>query len=255
MSWDAELYMRFGDQRTRPAIDLADRIDVAAPRRIIDLGCGPGNSVQVLAERFPTARITGLDSSEKMIAKAREDFPQGEWLLGSIEGWHAEEPYDLVFSNAALQWIPNHEALVRRLFAQVAEGGALAFQIPRHVDSPLRRAILEISRDAEWTERMDDARGALTMESPAYYYDALAETASSLDIWQTEYDHVMDDAQAIVEWIKSTGLRPFLGALESDAEEHRFVAMVSERVRAEYPRRVDGKVIFPFNRLFVVAYA
>ncbi len=254
VTWDADLYMRFGDQRTRPARDLADRIDIDGPLRVIDLGCGPGNSTQVLRERFPDARVTGLDSSEKMIAKAREAYPDGEWVLGDIGHWSAEEPYDLVFSNAALQWIPDHASLVQNLIDQVAPGGAMAFQIPRHVESPLRGAILETSRDPAWSERMDEAREALTMESPAYYYDALAGAADSLDIWQTEYDHVMDGTQEIIDWISSTGLRPFLAALDNDAEERRFVAKVSERVREEYPRRADGKVIFPFNRLFVVAY-
>jgi trans-aconitate 2-methyltransferase len=222
--------------------------------RVIDLGCGPGNSTQVLRERFPAAQVVGLDSSEKMIAKAREGYPSGDWLLGSIEEWQAEDPFDLVFSNAALQWIPDHAALLRRLLQQVAAGGALAFQIPRHVDSPLRNAILEVSRDPAWIDRMAEARDALTMECPEYYYDALADSVDSLDIWQTEYDHVMDDPQAIVEWISSTGLRPFMQALTDEAEEKRLVAMVAERVRQEYPRRQDGKVIFPFNRLFLVAY-
>jgi trans-aconitate 2-methyltransferase len=254
MSWDADLYMRFGDQRTRPARDLADRVDLDSPARAIDLGCGPGNSTQVLRERFPSAQVVGLDSSEKMIAKARESHPEGEWILGDIVEWRAEAPFDLIFSNAAFQWIPDHAALLRRLFEQVAAGGALAFQIPRHVDSPLRNAILEVSRDPAWNDRMAEARDALTMESPEYYYDALAASVDSLDIWQTEYDHVMDDAQSIVDWISSTGLRPFMQALDDEAEEKRLVAMVAERVRQEYPRRQDGKVIFPFNRLFLVAY-
>ena len=254
MTWDADLYMRFGDQRTRPARDLADRIDLDRPRRIIDLGCGPGNSTQVLRERFPGAHVTGLDSSERMIAKARESCPDEEWVLGDIGQWSAEEPYDLVFSNAALQWIPNHKGLVQNLITQVVPAGAMAFQIPRHVESPLRQAIVETSHNPVWNQRMAGAREALTMESPAYYYDALAGVVDSLDIWQTEYDHVMDGPQEIIDWISSTGLRPFLAALDSEAEEHRFVAMLAERVREEYPRRADGRVIFPFNRLFLVAY-
>jgi len=253
--WDADLYMRFGDQRTLPAIDLVGRIDLAAPARIVDLGCGPGNSAQVLLERFPDAHVTGIDSSEKMIAKASESYPEGEWVLGDIAEWSAEKPVDLVFSNAALQWVPDHAALVGHLFAQVAPGGALAFQIPRHVDSPLRRAIFEIAEDSRWSDRMAEARGALTMESPVFYYDALAGHASSVDIWQTEYNHVLDGPQEIVEWISSTGLRPFLGVLDDEAEKQHLITLVGERVAEEYPRRVDGKIIFPFNRLFVVAYA
>lgn len=252
--WDVDLYMRFGDQRTLPALDLVERIDLEAPGHIADLGCGPGNSAAVLRERFPEAHITGLDSSEKMIGKAQESYPAGEWLVGDIASWCADGPCDLVFSNAALQWVPDHAKLVRRLLGQVTAGGALAFQIPRHVDSPLRSAILELSHRPEWDESMEDARNALTMESPEFYYDALASHADSLDVWQTEYNHVLDGPHSIVDWISSTGLKPFLEALDNDAQRQRLVKLLSERIEADYPRRVDGNVIFPFNRLFVVAY-
>jgi trans-aconitate 2-methyltransferase len=252
--WDADHYLRFGDERTRPASDLAARIDVPDPKTVIDLGCGPGNSTQVLRRRWPEARIVGLDNSPEMIDSARASFPDREWLLGSAENWSPPDPFDVVFSNAALQWMRSHDSLVSHLFAQVADGGALAFQIPSSSYSAVRGHIHEIADDAAWRERMTAEKAALTMEDPSYYYDALAEYAPRLDIWETEYIHVMDSPSSIVDWISSTGMRPFLEALDAESERQRFVDLLNERVAESYPRRRDGKVLFPFRRLFVVAY-
>lgn len=253
--WDPNKYLQFGGERTRPAMDLAARIAVADPKTVIDLGCGPGNSTQVLRQRWPAARVAGLDSSSEMIAAARRSFPDQEWLGGRMEDWSAADPYDVVFSNAALQWVKDHVELTKRLFEQVAPGGALAFQIPSGMFSPVRTFIFEISTDQAWTGCMEEARSALTMEEPHVYYDALAPRATSVDIWETEYHHVLDSPAAIVEWISSTGLRPFLNALKSDEDQQRFVAMLTQRVMASYSARSDGRVLFPFRRLFVIAYA
>ncbi len=254
MAWDASNYLRFADERTRPAADLVARVAVAEPARVIDLGCGPGNSTRVLRERWPAARIAGLDTSPEMIGVARESSADTEWLLGDAASWRSVEPFDVVFSNAALQWMPDHAALVRRLFDQVADGGALAFQIPSDRYALVRTLIDEVADDPAWRERMEGPRSSLTMQAPAFYYDALVDLATRLDIWETEYSHVLDGPEAIVEWISSTGLRPFLDALDSDAERERFSAMLTELVADGYPRRVDGKVLFPFRRLFVIAY-
>jgi trans-aconitate 2-methyltransferase len=189
-----------------------------------------------------------------MIAAAREAHPDQEWILGQAETWSASEPCDVVFSNAALQWIPRHPSLVQRLFEQVAGGGALAFQIPSRNYSGVRDCIDEVALDLQWRVRMRGPMGALTMEDAPCYYDALVGQARALDMWETEYHHVLDDPTAIVTWISGTGLRPFLSVLDDDAERGRFTAMLSERVAAVYPRRADGKVLFPFKRLFVVAY-
>lgn len=253
-AWDPNKYLRFGDERTRPAFELAGRVAVESPATVIDLGCGPGNSTQVVRRRWPAARVCGLDSSPEMIAAAHKAYPDQEWMAGRIEEWAASEPYDVVFSNAALHWIPNHTALTQHLFAQVAAGGAFAFQIPSGAESPFRTAIQDVSEDAAWTDRMDAARNALTMEPPEVYYDALATQARALDIWETIYQHVMESPAAIVEWISSTSLRPFLNALASDQERQRFVALVTERVTKSYPTRTNGRVLFPFQRMFVIAY-
>jgi trans-aconitate 2-methyltransferase len=254
MAWDAAHYLKFGTERTRPAHDLAGRIEVEAARRVVDVGCGPGNSTQVLRARWPEAEILGIDSSPEMIATARERYPDQDWLLADAATWNTPEPFDVVFSNAALQWIPNHAALISGLFNHVGPSGALAVQIPSYSRLPVRMHIHEISEDPTWSHRMEAARSRLTMESPEFYYDVLAPTAERMDVWETEYFHVMPDAGAIVDWISSTGLRPFLDALESAADRERFVGRLKSRVAESYPVRNDGKVLFPFKRLFVIAY-
>ena len=253
--WDPHNYLRFADYRTRPAIELASRIRVTAPARVIDLGCGPGNSTQVLREAWPEANVLGLDSSRAMIAAARERYPGHGWLLGDIAEWSSDEPFDVVFSNAALQWIPDHSQVVPHLFGHVAAGGALAFQIPSREYSPVQALIDEIAGDARWVSCMADARAALTIEEPRVYYDLLAPLARDLDMWETIYHQVMESPAAIVEWISSTGLRPYLDSLDSDEERHRFGALLAERVAASHPRRTDGKVLLPFRRISVIAHA
>lgn len=254
-AWNPDRYLKFGDERTRPSADLAARVLVADPVRVIDLGCGPGNSTQVVRRRWPGAHIIGLDSSPSMIAGARAAYPDQEWVEGDIVTWTASEPFDVVFSNAALQWLRGHAGLVRRLFAQLAPGGALAFQIPSGVYSPVRVLMREVAQDDAWRARMGAALDALTMEQPHVYYDALAPVARSIDMWETEYCHVLTSAAAIVEWMSGTGLRPYLDALDDDPERARFIDMLTARVEAAYTRRSDGRVLFPFRRLFVIAYA
>ena len=254
-AWDPDHYLRFGDERTRPAVDLAARVAVDAPETVIDLGCGPGNSTQVLRRRWPGARVTGLDASPEMIAAAERAYPDQDWMLADIDGWTADEPRDVVFANAALQWLGDHASLTRHLLSQVAPGGALAFQVPSAEYSSVRALIEDVSRDGEWTSRMDAARAAHTMETPTAYYDALAPAARGMDVWETDYFHVMDSPAAIVDWISSTGLRPFLDALDSEAERERFTARLGERVDGAFETRSDGRVLFPFRRTFVIAYA
>ncbi len=253
-SWSPDEYMRFGDERTRPSVDLASRIAVDRPSTVIDLGCGPGNSTRVLRLRWPEATVIGMDSSPEMIEAARAEEPRQEWILGDIQRWTPPSAFDVVFSNAALQWLPDHCALVERLFMVVAPGGALGFQIPSVTFAAVRELIHDIALDGPWTHRMEGPLGELTMEAPGAYYDCLCSHARSLDIWETEYFHVMDSAPAIVDWISSTGLRPFLAVLESEEEVRAFLARLNERAREAYPPQKDGRVLFPFKRTFVVAY-
>jgi trans-aconitate 2-methyltransferase len=209
----------------------------------------------VLHDRWPGARVTGLDNSAAMIEAARSTHPELSWVLSGIEEWEPTQRFDVVFSNAALQWVPDHGPLVQRLMAAVAPGGALAFQIPARRYALVQELMREVADDPEWRDRMTAPAAELTMQEPSFYYDRLAPLARSLDIWQTEYSHVMDSHGAIVEWIASTGLRPYLAALATDSERGRFERMLQARVAQSYESRADGKVLFPFRRTFVIAYA
>lgn len=253
-TWDADLYLRFANERTQPAIDLLARVALAAPARVIDLGCGPGNSTALLRARWPAAAVAGLDSSPQMIAAAGKDYPDGEWVLGDIRAWAADPPYDLVFSNATLQWLPDHATLYPRLFAQVVPGGALATQIPVFHAMPVQRALLDVAADPAWWNRLEPATCSLVAESPGFYYDALHPLASRLDLWETEYNHLLGSTDAIVEWISATRLRPYLEALADDAERQEFLTRLRAAVAATYTPQRDGAVLFPFRRLFLVAY-
>jgi trans-aconitate 2-methyltransferase len=253
-TWNAEHYLKFGTQRTRPAADLVSRIQVAEPQTIVDLGCGPGNSTQVLISRWPNSKIIGVDSSTEMIEAARKRHPNQEWIIADASKWSNQQTFDVVFSNAMLHWIPDHPTLISHLYSLVAEGGALAFQIPCGTDAPVRRHMQEISHDPQWSDGMDAARSTFTVEDASVYYDVLSPHSRMVDIWKTTYIEIMDSAEAIIDWLSSTGLRPYLDALSTQAEYKRFVEMLTERVANAYPTRNDGKVLFPFERLFVVAY-
>jgi trans-aconitate 2-methyltransferase len=252
--WNAGHYLKYGQQRTRAATDLVARVQLDQPATIFDLGCGPGNSTQRLRQHWPHSEVLGIDHSKQMIDVAKDSYPNQQWIIADIHTWSADMPVDLVYSNAALHWLANHDVLVPRLFAQVASGGALAFQIPSRTFPKVRELIHGVSRDPAWTERMERPRNLLTMHSPSFYYDILSGEAASLDIWETEYHHVVESTSAIVDWMASTGLRPFLAALDSDHEREGFVDQLQAKVDEAYEIRIDGRVLFPFRRTFVVAY-
>jgi trans-aconitate 2-methyltransferase len=266
-SWSPSQYLKFAQQRTRPCRDLAARLSLARVRRAIDLGCGPGNSTEVLAGRWPEADITGMDASPEMILAAREAQPGRRFVVGDIATWaegtdgpdedgmDAGGRFDLVFSNAALQWVGDHGTLFPRLLARAAEGGALAVQIPGNKDAPVHRRMREIAGLPAWRGRFGRAGvRAWHSHDPAFYYDLLAPLATRLDLWTTDYLHVLPDVEAIVEWYKGTGMRPYLDVLDGEADRERFAGEYLEAIRPLYPPRSDGRVLFPFRRLFLVAY-
>jgi trans-aconitate 2-methyltransferase len=255
-TWSAIQYLRFADERTRPCRDLVARIGILHPRRIIDLGCGPGNSTAVLAARWPDAEVSGFDSSPEMLAAAERDHPAMRWINGEIAAWAADQgdAFDIVFSNAAMQWVRDHAHVFPGMLRRVAEGGVLAVQVPAASDSPAQRSIREMAASPQWRDRFTQPVADWHSEEPEFYYDALAPLASRLDIWQTEYMHVLDGPEGIVEWYRGTGLRPFLGALASEDDRERFLAEYLERLKQAYVRRIDGRVLFPFLRTFVIAY-
>lgn len=253
-SWDAQLYLRFANERTQAASDLAARVQLASPRGIVDLGCGPGNSTAVLRARWPQARISGVDHSAEMLAEARRTYPAGAWFQTDIAGWTADQPYDLVYSNAALQWVQGHAQLIPHLLAQVADGGALAVQMPAHSGSPLHLRMRQIALDARWRERMGGAINAIVEEPPAYYYGLLAPRCARVEMWETEYIHVLDSAAGILDFARGTALRPYLEALGNAEDQERYLGLLADAIVHDYPQQADGKVLFPFRRLFFIAY-
>lgn len=251
-TWDANLYLKFSAERTRPAVDLAARVPDVGIARAADLGCGPGNSTAVLRARWPNADIVGVDNSPDMIAAAAFAYPAGKWVQADLAAFGATG-FDLVFSNAALQWVPDHAALIPKLLELARPGGVLAFQVPLHHRSRLHELMAEVADRPAWRDRLAAAKNLLRMELPEFYYDALAPRAAEADVWVTEYLHPMDGPAAVINWIRGTGLRPYLDALADDRERDEFAAALSAEVERSYAKRADGKILFPYPRLFAVA--
>ncbi|MBO0663562.1 trans-aconitate 2-methyltransferase [Jiella sp. MQZ9-1] len=251
--WNADLYLRFADERTRPAAELLARVPLEVPARAVDLGCGPGNSTELIAQRYPAAKLEGIDTSQDMLAKARARLPQAQFTRGDVAAFQAEPPADLVFANAVLQWLPNHARLLPKLMASLAPGGVLAVQMPDNLDEPSHRLMRETAVEPRFAAKIGDAdkirARILTAEA---YYDLLAPHAASIDIWRTTYCHVLPGPAAIIDWVRATGLRPFLDLLNS-AEQTDFLAAYATRIAKAYPVRADGKALFAFPRLFIVA--
>ncbi len=252
--WDPSLYLRFADERTQPAIDLAFRVALEVPRRIIDIGCGPGNSTAVLRRRWPMAQVTGLDSSTEMIERARRDAPDQRWICEDAASFTGEQAYDVVYSNATLQWIPNHRDLISRLWNAVASGGALAVQVPANRESPLHRALRKVAASEPFSKLLDQTERVFTYHPAGFYYDLLAPISRCYETWTTEYLHVMQSHRDLVTWYKGTGMRTFLQALKDDRQRDEFEAAVLREARDGYPLQSDGKLLFAFRRLFLVAY-
>ncbi len=252
--WDPRLYKRFEEERTRPAGDLLSRVGLQSARHVVDLGCGPGNSTELLAKRFPDADLSGIDSSEAMLVEARARLPKVRFAKRDIARWSAERPVDLLFANAVLQWLPGHAALLPRLFGMLAPGGVLAVQMPDNLDEPSHRAMRGVSMDRRWRDRLDKARGAHAdaVLTPGDYFDLLGPLAADTDVWRTAYHHPMPSPRSIVDWLRSTGLRPFLNALE-EPDQTAFLRLYEAAVADAYPVRADGQRLLAFPRTFIVA--
>lgn len=253
-AWNPDLYLKLQQERTQPSIDLVSRIELEDPGRIIDIGCGPGNSTRVLRDRWPNAEIIGADNSEQMISVAKRDYPKNHWLLSDARKLSADEDYDLVYSNAAIQWIPDHEALLSHLLGMLRPGGALAVQVPRFGEMPIRRAIITVADRDRWRSAMEGSESALVYYPTEFYYDCLSARCAELSEWTTWYIHEMESHDAIIEMIKSTGMRPFLERLKVKSEKDDFIHEVLQEVRLRYPARPNNRVLFPFIRFFFIAY-
>ncbi|MDH5676070.1 MAG: methyltransferase domain-containing protein [Myxococcales bacterium] len=255
MRWEPQRYLRFERERTQPARDLAARLALTSPRTLIDLGCGPGNSTAVLAERFAGAELVGVDVAQEMLQRARAAHPELRFEQGDARSLEPKAPPDLIFSNACLQWLPDHAALFGRLFGLLSPGGVLAVQLPFHLQSPLHRAMDALAREGPWAPRMGAALEALTVHGPEFYYEALAPAAAGVELWVTSYLHVLEGHRAIFDWIASSGLRPFHAALGQGSDRHDFDRALLAAIERDYPLRSDGRVLFAFPRLFIVAHA
>lgn len=253
LDWNPALYRRYEDERTRPARDLLARVPLAEAALVVDLGCGPGNSTELLVERFPGAQVTGTDNSEAMLASARERLPQARFELGDIAAWAPRDAPTLIFANASLQWVPDHETLIPRLFDALVPGGVLAVQMPDNRQEPTHRLMRAVAAQAPWAAPIGDAERLRTpLLGLGRYYDLLAPEAADVDIWHTIYQHRMADAAAIVEWVRGTGLKPFVDRLPADLKAS-YLDEYQRRVDAAYPAHADGRRLLAFPRMFIVA--
>ncbi len=249
--WNPELYLRFNQERTQPAVDLLNRIPMDAPQKILDVGCGPGNSTQVLVQRWPTADVLGIDSSVAMIAKAQADYPQARWAVMDAQRIDDCGEFDVIFSNAVIHWVPEHESLLARLVRALKPSGVLAIQMPLYHEMPVYGLV-----DRLYRERFPNSpfaiEQAFNFHSADYYYDLLTQMSGSFSIWEASYIHVMASHEQILEMIRSTGLKPYLDEIPGDASKAEFASAVLHNLPALYKRQGDGRVLFPFKRLFLL---
>ncbi len=252
MTWDPKAYLAFGSERTRAAAELVARISIDQPKRVADLGCGPGNSTALLAARWPETELDGIDNSPAMLAAARESGVPARWIEADVAHWAPDCEYDVIHSNATLQWLSDHESLLPRLVSFLAPGGVFAFQVPRNFGLPSHTIAQELARDARWADKLARVRVWWTVREPEDYYGILELLADHIDIWETRYLQALEGPDAVYRWVLGTGLRPFADALEGEDRE-AFLAEYRARVARAYPQRASGITLFPFLRLFCVA--
>lgn len=253
LDWDPSTYLKFKNERTQPAIDLAQHIAINHPKSIIDLGCGPGNSTRILSAKWPDAKIVAIDSSPEMIKKAKSGNDTISWITADIEHYDDSNKYDIVFSNATLQWIMNHKDLLPKLFRMTTNDGILAVQVPLNQNSPLHQAVVSVSKSTKWAHYSSHCEKLLNYQSSSYYYDILSRLTNSFEIWETTYIHILENHYALIEWYKTTGMRPFLNVLPDDTSRAQFENEVLSVCQRDYSLQKDGKLLFPFRRLFFIA--
>ena len=252
MAWSPEQYLRFAQPRFRPAMDLLARIEAVKPATVYDLGCGTGNVTQVLASRWEEAQVIGVDDSAEMLAQAAKDHAGIVWQQESIANWIPDRSPDVIFSNAALHWLPDHSSLFPKLISFVAPGGFLAVQMPRNFNAPSHTLIAETVRNGPWRSRLEPLLHPSPVGDPAFYYGLLAADAAQIDIWESEYLQVLSGENPVKEWTKGTWLKQFLDALVDPEERNAFEEAYAQRTKEAYPPLPDGKTLFPFRRLFIV---
>ena len=252
-SWDPDVYERYRTYRDRPALDLMVQIPPHNFNEIWDLGCGTGEHAALLSARHPGARVHGLDSSSDMLAAARRRAADVDWVLGGVEDWAPDRAPDLLFSNAALQWLPDHPTLFPRLAGGLASGGVFACQMPMAFETEHHRILRETAEEGPWASLTASARVIRPTRSLDDYYGWLAPMCGEIDLWTTTYLHALEGDDPVLEWMRGTGLRPYLDVLTDPALREAFLAAVRTGLAQAFPARDDGVTLFPFPRMFIVA--
>ena len=251
MAWNPEQYTLFSDHRLRPALDLLAQVPINPPSIIYDLGCGTGNVTSIISHHWNDAVIVGIDSSEEMLEKARRDHPSIEWKHGDISHFNPTSKGNLIFSNAALHWLDDHETLFPMLLSNLRPGGVLAVQMPNNFNAPSHQNIYELAQSSKWIDKLGDLVRPAPVHNINWYFDLLSPLARRINIWETTYFQVLEGKNAVLEWTRSTALRPFVQALDETSVE-AFEAEYAERLLEAYPHRRDGSTLYPFSRLFIV---
>jgi trans-aconitate 2-methyltransferase len=251
--WDPATYLEFADERSRPFLDLLTRINAAHPKLVVDLGCGPGQLTASLADRWPDAQILGLDSSAEMITRAAEfASSRVSFNVQDLRDWRPEAPVDVIISNATLQWVPDHRALLPALVSSLSHEGWLAFQVPGNFGEPSHQLLRQLAADSRYAPMLTEVAWPSSADAAAYL-DDLAALGCSVDAWETTYLHVLTGPNPVFRWISGTGARPVLQALPDDRRA-QFISEYQELLDAAYPAAPHGTVL-PFRRIFVVAQA
>ncbi|MBI1942648.1 MAG: methyltransferase domain-containing protein [Betaproteobacteria bacterium] len=252
MGWDPAQYLKFADERLRPALDLLQRIPAAAPETVVDLGCGAGNLAPLLLQRWPQAKLIGVDSSPEMLARARADHPGATFEQSDVASWRPPRPVDVLYSNAALHWLDHHERLFPALLQAVKPGGWLAAQMPRNFGAPSHATIVQTIEQGPWRAQLEPLVRRRPTEEPQFYWKVLSGGTCALDIWECEYLQAMQGENPVAEFTKGSWLKQFLDRLQ-EPQRGAFEADYRRRVAAAYPKQADGRTLFPFRRLFIVA--
>ena len=250
--WNPQTYLAYADQRSRPFFDLLARVGAESPRRVADLGCGPGNLTEHLAERWPDAVIEAWDNSAEMVAAARERGIDAR--VGDVRAWIPAPGTDVVLSNAALHWIPEHAELLVRWVRRLEPGAWIAVQVPGNFDAPSHASIRVLADRHPWSEPLRDIpfRIGRVVESPGRYAELLTDAGCSVDVWESTYIHELTGENPVLNWITGTALTPVRDRL-TDEQWLRFRAELLPMLDAAYPVRPDGRTFFPFRRIFIVA--
>ncbi len=252
MKWDPEAYLSFDRPRLQPALDLISKIPSINPKQIADIGCGPGNVTQILKQKWPTALVKGYDSSQEMLTKAKKSFPELNWENQSADNLSLKSPLDLLFSNACLQWLPDHHLLFPKLIAVLAEEGVLAVQMPNNYNRPTHRYVYDAAVETKMLGQLEHLFTPSPVASASKYYDILSPLVKHIEIWETDYLQTLEGDNPVADWTKGSYLRPFLSALPMK-DANIFEQCYRDLIQSAYPKQENGVTLLSFKRLFMLA--